>query len=99
MTPESTTRLEGELKLILHRLEQLGKDQNSGFSELKSRIAHIEESQQRLAVFQGRTEQRLETLENTSQSSAEGMTTLAKMALGLASSALGVIATLIAQAL
>jgi hypothetical protein len=99
VSPESTTNLEGELKLILHRLEQLGKDQHSGFSELKSRIAHIEESQQRMAVFQGRTEQRLETLENSSQTSVEGMTTMAKMALGIVSTSLGVIATLIAQSL
>lgn len=99
MSP-SEKNFEAELKLILHRLDELSREQRSGLGEIKTRIAHIEESQQRMAVFQGRAEQRLETLEEAqrvSSSSNEGMTTLAKTALGLVAAALGVIGTLAAK--
>lgn len=51
-----------------------------------------------MAVFQGRTEQRLESLEETQkEASSDGSTMLAKTALGLVAAALGVIGTLAAR--
>jgi hypothetical protein len=75
--------LEGELRLILQRLEQLSKDQQSGFSEIKHRIRAIEEHQQELAVFQGKTEHRLDRIESEVHESNEHSSnaTISKLAL------------------
>lgn len=95
--------MEAEIKLILHRLDELSREQRSGLSEIKTRISHIEESQQRVAVFQGRTEQRLENLEkekeNASESSGGILGGIAKSSLALVATALGIISALVTNAL
>lgn len=91
--------LEGELKLILQRLDQLSKDQQSGFSEIKHRIRAIEEHQQELAVFQGKTEHRLDRIETevheqNEHSSSATISKLALAAMAALSACIGVIGAL-----
>ena len=91
--------LESELKLILQRLEQLSKDQQGGFSEIKHRISAIEEDLRSNAVWMGKTEQRLEHIEKTvdDQSNDNSQATVSKLALAAMaalSAAIGVIGAL-----
>jgi chromosome segregation ATPase len=94
--------LESELKLILQRLEQLSKDQQSGFSEIKHRISAIEGDLRSNAVWMGKTEQRLEHIEEKVQdsSASENSATISKLALAAMaalSAAIGVIGALATQ--
>lgn len=91
--------LEGELRLILQRLEQLSKDQQGGFSEIKHRISAIEEDLRNNAVWMGKTEQRLEHIEikvkeQNQDGSAQTVSKLALAAMAALSAAIGVIGAL-----
>lgn len=94
--------LESELKLILQRLDQLSKDQQGGFSEIKHRISAIEDDLRSNAVWMGKTEQRLEHIEKTvdehSQAQGGSQATVSKLALAAMaalSACIGVIGALV----
>ena len=94
--------LEGELRLILQRLDQLSKDQQGGFSEIKHRISAIEEDLRSNAVWMGKTEQRLEHIEKTvdeqgQDDSHQTVSKLALAAMAALSAAIGVIGALATQ--
>lgn len=107
MTNVEQNEISGELKLILHRLEELNKNQTSGFSELKTRIGAIEEESRRNAVWQGKMQQRIEHIEkDVDQLSdipqedihgTQAMSKLSMLALGALGSALTIIATLVSR--
>lgn len=95
MSEEPNINLEAELKLILHRLEEISKSQMTGFSELKTRISSIEEEARKNAVWQGKVEQRIEHIESDLDGQSEGMSAMAKMALTSLGTALTIIAALV----
>lgn len=107
MTNVEQNEISGELKLILHRLEELNKNQTSGFSELKTRIGAIEEESRRNAVWQGQMQQRVDHIEKDLDQlsdippedlhGAKTMGKLSMLALGALGSALGIIATLVSK--
>lgn len=94
--------LESELKLILQRLDQLSKDQQGGFSEIKHRISAIEEDLRTNAVWMGKTEQRIEHIEKKvdeqgQDTSQQTVSKLALAAMAALSAAIGVIGALATQ--
>lgn len=94
--------LESELKLILQRLDQLSKDQQGGFSEIKHRISAIEEDLRTNAVWMGKTEQRIEHIEKKvdeqgQDTSHQTVSKLALAAMAALSAAIGVIGALATQ--
>ena len=93
--------IEGELKLILHRLEELSKNQDNSFAEVKTRISAIEGDLKSNAIWMGKTEQRLEHIEDRIQEDAGNSTTsmpmLMKMALGALATALAIITALVSK--
>lgn len=92
--------IEGELKLILHRLEELSKNQDNSFAEVKTRISAIEGDLKSNAIWMGKTEQRLEHIEDRIQedhSSPSSMPNLMKMALGALAAALAIITALVTK--
>lgn len=95
MTEETKLNLEAELKLILHRLEEISRSQTSGFSELKTRISSIEEEARNNAVWQGKIEQRIDHIEADLDDHSTGMSAIAKMALTSLGTALTIIGTLV----
>lgn len=97
-----TNEIQAELRLILHRLESIEKSQNSGFTELATRIGTIEGDLKSNAVWMGKTDQKIETIqkdiegiEGDMSNQNTGATALAKAAIGVAGSAVGVIGTLV----
>ena len=92
--------IEGELKLILHRLEELSKNQDNSFAEVKTRISAIEGDLKSHAIWQGRTDQRLDHIEGRiqeDQSSSSSMPNLMKMTLGALAAALAIITALVTK--
>lgn len=92
--------IEGELKLILHRLEELSKNQDNSFAEVKTRISAIEGDLKSNAIWMGKTEQRLEHIEEKIQDDSSGpasMSNLAKMALAALGTALVIISALVGK--
>ena len=92
--------IEGELKLIIHRLEELSKNQDSSFAEVKTRISSIEGDLKSNAIWMGKTEQRLEHIEEKIQedpNNQASMPMLAKMALGALATALAIITALVSK--
>lgn len=100
MSEDQNAVIEGELKLILHRLEELSKNQDSSFAEVKTRISAIEGDLRSNAVWQGKMEQRVEHIEAKIQDDSgnqASMPVLAKMALGALATALAIITALVTK--
>lgn len=95
MTDQEISKIEGELKLISHRLEEIAKSQQDSFSKLEHRIGAIEKEGRQTAVWMGKTEQKIEQIEKSVDNTSTGSTMLAKAALALSGSLVGVISTLI----
>ena len=95
-------QIQGELKLILHRIEELSKNQDNSFAEVKSRISSIEGDLRSNAVWMGKTEQRLDHIETSltedSETSSHGLIKIALTTLGTAlAGAIGAIVTLVSK--
>lgn len=95
MNNQEISTIEGELKLIVHRLEEISKNQQDAFAKLEHRIGSIEREGRNTAVWMGKTEQKIEQIEKNMDETSGGSTALAKMALALSGSLVGIISTLL----